>query len=146
MTHIVEIKGMNKYFGKLHVLKNIDLTVEPGEVVVIIGASGSGKSTLIRCVNGLEEFESGKLVVDGHALAPRGGNQKALAEIRKEVGMVFQQFNLFPHLTVRENIMLAPMKVKVKRIINQTLAVVGAPVEAMAMASTKSSKQHQRQR
>ncbi len=66
MTHIVEMKGMNKYFGKLHVLKEIDLTVESGEVVVIIGASGSGKSTLIRCVNGLEEYESGKLVVDGH--------------------------------------------------------------------------------
>ena len=112
MTHIVEMKGMNKYFGKLHVLRNIDLTVEQGEVVVIIGASGSGKSTLIRCVNGLEEFESGKLVVDGQALAPKGGNQKALAEIRKEVGMVFQQFNLFPHLTVKKNVMLAPMKVK----------------------------------
>ncbi|MDX1818109.1 MAG: ATP-binding cassette domain-containing protein, partial [Marinobacter sp.] len=112
MTHIVEMKDMNKYFGKLHVLKNIDLTVESGEVVVIIGASGSGKSTLIRCVNGLEEYESGKLIVDGHPLDPKGGNQKTLAEIRKEVGMVFQQFNLFPHLTVKKNIMLAPMKVK----------------------------------
>lgn len=71
MTHIVEMKGMNKYFGKLHVLKEIDLTVESGEVVVIIGASGSGKSTLIRCVNGLEEYESGKLVVDGHPLSER---------------------------------------------------------------------------
>ena len=112
MTHIVEIKGMNKYFGNLHVLKDIDLTVEQGEVVVIIGASGSGKSTLIRCVNGLEEFESGHLKVDGHELAPKSGNPKALAEIRKEVGMVFQQFNLFPHLTVKKNIMLAPRKVK----------------------------------
>ena len=112
MTHIVEIKGMNKYFGNLHVLKDIDLTVEQGEVVVIIGASGSGKSTLIRCVNGLEEFESGHLKVDGHELAPKRGNPKALAEIRKEVGMVFQQFNLFPHLTVKKNIMLAPRKVK----------------------------------
>ena len=112
MTHIVKMKGMNKYFGKLHVLKDIDLSVEQGEVVVIIGASGSGKSTLIRCVNGLEEFESGHLEVDGQALAPKGGNQQALAEIRKEVGMVFQQFNLFPHLTVKKNIMLAPQKVK----------------------------------
>ncbi|HET8850558.1 MAG TPA: amino acid ABC transporter ATP-binding protein, partial [Marinobacter sp.] len=112
MTQIVKMKGMNKYFGKLHVLKDIDLAVEQGEVVVIIGASGSGKSTLIRCVNGLEEFESGHLEVDGQQLAPKGGNQKALTEIRKEVGMVFQQFNLFPHLTVKKNIMLAPRKVK----------------------------------
>ena len=112
MSQIVNIQGMNKYFGKLHVLKDIDLEVNAGEVVVIIGASGSGKSTLIRCVNGLEEFESGKLEVDGHPLAPKGGNQKSLYEIRKEVGMVFQQFNLFPHLTVKKNIMLAPMKVK----------------------------------
>jgi len=112
MTQIVKMKGMNKYFGKLHVLKDIDLTVEQGEVVVIIGASGSGKSTLIRCVNGLEEFESGTLEVDNQKLAPKSGNPKALAEIRKEVGMVFQQFNLFPHLTVKRNIMLAPKKVK----------------------------------
>ena len=112
MTQIVQMQGMNKYFGTLHVLKEIELTVEAGEVVVVIGASGSGKSTLIRCVNGLEEFESGKLVVDGNELAPKSGNPKALAEIRKEVGMVFQQFNLFPHLTVKKNIMLAPRKVK----------------------------------
>ncbi|MCC4286088.1 amino acid ABC transporter ATP-binding protein [Marinobacter salarius] len=109
---MVQMQGMNKYFGTLHVLKEIELTVEAGEVVVVIGASGSGKSTLIRCVNGLEEFESGKLVVDGNELAPKSGNPKALAEIRKEVGMVFQQFNLFPHLTVKKNIMLAPRKVK----------------------------------
>lgn len=96
MSQIVKMQGMNKYFGKLHVLKDIDLTVEAGEVVVIIGASGSGKSTLIRCVNGLEPFESGKLEVDGHPLAPKGGNQKSLTEIRKEVGMVFQQFNPVP--------------------------------------------------
>ncbi len=73
MTQIVKMKGMNKYFGKLHVLKDIDLTVEQGEVVVIIGASGSGKSTLIRCVNGLEEYESGSLEVDNHPLAPPKG-------------------------------------------------------------------------
>ncbi|SFR55801.1 amino acid ABC transporter ATP-binding protein, PAAT family [Marinobacter daqiaonensis] len=112
MSQIVKMQGMNKYFGKLHVLKDINLTVETGEVVVIIGASGSGKSTLIRCVNGLEGFESGKLEVDGHPLEPSRSNQKSLNEIRKEVGMVFQQFNLFPHLTVKKNIMLAPMKVK----------------------------------
>ena len=112
MTQIVQMKHMNKYFGNLHVLKDIELSVETGEVVVIIGASGSGKSTLIRCVNGLEEYESGELVVDQQPLAPKGGNQKTLSAIRKEVGMVFQQFNLFPHLTVKRNIMLAPMKVK----------------------------------
>ncbi len=112
MTQIVKMKGMNKYFGKVHVLKDIDLCVEQGEVVVIIGASGSGKSTLIRCVNGLDDFESGHLEVEGQALSPNGGNQQALSAIRKEVGMVFQQFNLFPHLTVKKNIMLAPQKVK----------------------------------
>lgn len=112
MSHIVEINQLNKYFGQHHVLKDIDLQVETGEVVVIIGASGSGKSTLIRCINGLEEYNSGQLVVDEHSLAPHGGNQKALNSIRKEVGMVFQQFNLFPHLSVRRNIMLAPMKVR----------------------------------
>ncbi|WP_404364628.1 amino acid ABC transporter ATP-binding protein [Marinobacter sp.] len=112
MTHIVKMQGLNKHFGDLHVLKDIDLSVEPGEVVVIIGASGSGKSTLIRCVNGLEEYQSGLLTVDGQTLEPNGASQKALAVIRKQVGMVFQQFNLFPHLTVKKNLMLAPMKVK----------------------------------
>lgn len=112
MTQIVQIKGMNKHFGKLHVLKDIELTVESGEVVVVIGASGSGKSTLIRCVNGLEEYQTGELTVDEHRIAPNGGNQKELYEIRKHVGMVFQQFNLFPHLTVKRNVMLAPTKVK----------------------------------
>ena len=112
MTHIVTMKQLNKYFGQHHVLKDIDLQVESGEVVVIIGASGSGKSTLIRCINGLEEYNAGELVVDGHTLAPKGDSQKALNEVRKEVGMVFQQFNLFPHLSVQRNVMLAPMKVK----------------------------------
>lgn len=112
MSHIVNIQQLNKYFGQHHVLKDIDLQVEPGEVVVIIGASGSGKSTLIRCINGLEEYNSGEVSVDGHGLTPFGESQNALNAIRKEVGMVFQQFNLFPHLSVQRNIMLAPMKVK----------------------------------
>jgi len=112
MSHIVRIQEMQKYFGKHHVLKDINLEVDPGEVVVIIGASGSGKSTLIRCVNGLEEFESGTLEVDGHPLKPHGKAQKELAKIRQDVGMVFQQFNLFPHRTVLENITLAPIKVR----------------------------------
>lgn len=112
MSYIVKMHKLNKYFGQLHVLKDIDLQVEAGEVVVVIGASGSGKSTLIRCINGLEEYNSGSLEVDGQTLEPLGKSQQALNSIRKEVGMVFQQFNLFPHLTVQRNIMLAPMKVK----------------------------------
>ncbi|KPP98740.1 amino acid ABC transporter ATP-binding protein [Marinobacter sp. HL-58] len=111
-TPIVRMAGLNKYFGDLHVLKEVDLTVTQGEVVVIIGASGSGKSTLIRCINGLEPFQGGTLEVDGQPMATNGTDQQTLFTIRKEVGMVFQQFNLFPHLTVKKNIMLAPMKVK----------------------------------
>ncbi|MGQ7246227.1 amino acid ABC transporter ATP-binding protein [Halomonas sp. V046] len=109
---IVRLRGLNKHFGSLHVLKNIDLEVAHGEVVVIIGASGSGKSTLIRCVNGLEEFQQGELRVDGNDLKPYGKASRELQTIRTEVGMVFQQFNLFPHLSVRDNVTLAPMKVR----------------------------------
>ncbi|WP_375261476.1 amino acid ABC transporter ATP-binding protein [Palleronia sp.] len=109
---IVRMEKLNKNFGALHVLKDVDLSVAPGEVVVIIGASGSGKSTLIRCINGLEEFQSGKLEVDGKVLAPHGKASRTLQQIRTEVGMVFQQFNLFPHLSVLDNITLAPRKVR----------------------------------
>ena len=109
---IVRMEKVNKHFGSLHVLKEIDLEVMPGEVVVVIGASGSGKSTLIRCINGLEEFQSGHIEVDGNELTPHGKSGKALQKIRTEVGMVFQQFNLFPHLSVRDNVTLAPMKVR----------------------------------
>lgn len=109
---IVRMEQTNKHFGSLHVLKDINLTVETGEVVVIIGASGSGKSTLIRCINGLEEFQSGHIEVDGNELLPHGKSSRALQTIRTEVGMVFQQFNLFPHLSVRDNVTLAPMKVR----------------------------------
>ncbi|MGM0823156.1 MAG: amino acid ABC transporter ATP-binding protein [Pseudomonadota bacterium] len=109
---IVRMQQLNKHFGSLHVLKDIDMEITPGEVVVVIGASGSGKSTLIRCINGLEEFQTGKLEVDGNELLPHGKSGKALQTIRTEVGMVFQQFNLFPHLSVIDNITLAPMKVR----------------------------------
>lgn len=109
---IVRMQKLNKHFGSLHVLNNIDLEIVPGEVVVVIGASGSGKSTLIRCINGLEEFQSGSLSVDGNTLKPNGKSSQALQTIRTEVGMVFQQFNLFPHLSVIDNITLAPMKVR----------------------------------
>ena len=111
-TPIVRMQKLHKHFGSLHVLNDIDLEIVPGEVVVVIGASGSGKSTLIRCLNGLEEFQSGSLDVDGNTLLPNGKSSQALQTIRTEVGMVFQQFNLFPHLSVLDNVTLAPMKVR----------------------------------
>jgi general L-amino acid transport system ATP-binding protein len=103
---IIEFAGVNKWFGEFHVLRDIDLRVAKGERIVICGPSGSGKSTLIRCVNRLEEHQEGKLVVDGTELSD---DIKAIDAIRKTVGMVFQQFNLFPHLTVLQNLTLAPM-------------------------------------
>ena len=109
---IVEISGLRKSFGDNEVLKGIDLNVEPGEVIAIIGKSGSGKSTLLRCINGLEVFQSGTLTVDGKPLLHN--NAGAMRELRQHVGMVFQSFNLFPHLTVGKNIMLAPGLVKKK--------------------------------
>jgi polar amino acid transport system ATP-binding protein len=107
---IVEIKQLRKSFGTNEVLKGIDLRVQAGEVIAIIGKSGSGKSTLLRCINGLEEFQSGSLTVNGKALVYN--NPQAMRELRQSVGMVFQNFNLFPHLTVGKNIMLAPRLVK----------------------------------
>ncbi|HUG21196.1 amino acid ABC transporter ATP-binding protein [Piscinibacter sp.] len=107
---IVEIKGLRKRFGDNEVLKGIDLNVEPGEVIAIIGKSGSGKSTLLRCINGLETFEEGALSVDGQPLLH--GNATAMRTLRQRVGMVFQSFNLFPHLSVGRNVMLAPTLVK----------------------------------
>ncbi|MEI6760842.1 MAG: amino acid ABC transporter ATP-binding protein, partial [Betaproteobacteria bacterium] len=103
---IIEFAGVNKWFGEFHVLRDINLQVAKGERIVICGPSGSGKSTLIRCVNRLEEHQEGRLVVDGTTLSD---DIKAIHAIRKSVGMVFQQFNLFPHLTVLENLTLAPM-------------------------------------
>ncbi len=102
---IIRLAGVNKWFGPFHVLKDIDLDVARGERIVIAGPSGSGKSTLIRCINRLEEHQEGTIVVDGVTLTD---DVKAVEKIRREVGMVFQQFNLFPHLTVLENLMLAP--------------------------------------
>ncbi|WP_439654545.1 amino acid ABC transporter ATP-binding protein [Spiribacter halobius] len=109
---IVHMEDVNKYFGDLHVLQNVNMAVRTGEVVVVIGASGSGKSTLIRCLNGLEPFQRGRIEVDGNELKPNERNGQALTRIRRQVGMVFQQFNLFPHRTVIENLTLAPTKVK----------------------------------
>jgi general L-amino acid transport system ATP-binding protein len=106
---IVSISGLNKWYGDFHVLRDINLDVGKGERIVICGPSGSGKSTLIRCINALEEFQEGRIVVDGIELGP---NLRRVDEVRREVGMVFQSFNLFPHLTVLENCTLAPIWVR----------------------------------
>ena len=106
---IVSISGLNKWFGDFHVLRDIDMTVGRGERIVICGPSGSGKSTLIRCINALEEFQEGRIVVDNIELGP---NLLRVDDVRREVGMVFQSFNLFPHLTVLENCTLAPIWVR----------------------------------
>jgi polar amino acid transport system ATP-binding protein len=109
---IVDIRGLRKSYGSNEVLKGIDLQVAPGEVIAIIGKSGSGKSTLLRCINGLEEFQSGELTVDSKPLLYK--NAAAMRALRQHVGMIFQGFNLFPHLTVGKNIMLAPSLVRQK--------------------------------
>jgi glutamate transport system ATP-binding protein len=106
---LVVLAGVNKYFGDLHVLKDIDLGIGRGEVVVVIGPSGSGKSTLCRAINRLEPIQSGEIRIDGTRLHEEG---KELARLRSEVGMVFQSFNLFAHKTVLENVMLGPVKVR----------------------------------
>jgi len=106
---LVVLKGVNKHFGDLHVLQDIDLTVGAGEVVVVIGPSGSGKSTLCRAINRLETIESGTITIDGKQLPEEG---KELAQLRADVGMVFQSFNLFAHKTIVENVTLGPIKVR----------------------------------
>jgi general L-amino acid transport system ATP-binding protein len=108
-SSIVSIADLNKWYGDFHVLRDIDIDVGRGERIVICGPSGSGKSTLIRCINALEEFQEGRIVVDGIELGP---NLRRVDEVRREVGMVFQSFNLFPHLTVLENCTLAPIWVR----------------------------------
>nr|WP_294696693.1 amino acid ABC transporter ATP-binding protein [uncultured Friedmanniella sp.] len=108
---MVELAGVNKHFGALHVLRDIDLTVGRGEVVVVLGPSGSGKSTLCRAINRLETIESGTITIDGQRLPEEG---RALASLRADVGMVFQSFNLFAHKTVLENVTLGPVKVRRK--------------------------------
>ena len=105
----VQITGMHKWYGEFHVLRDINLRVMRGERIVICGPSGSGKSTMIRCINRLEEHQQGSIVVDGIELT---GDLKRIDEIRREVGMCFQHFNLFPHLTVMENCTLAPIWVR----------------------------------
>ncbi len=112
MQPIVDIQQLRKSFGSNEVLKGIDLQVTAGEVIAVIGKSGSGKSTLLRCINGLEVFQSGTLTVNGKPLLHN--NAQAMRELRQSVGMIFQSFNLFPHLTVGKNVMLAPKLVKLR--------------------------------
>jgi ABC-type polar amino acid transport system ATPase subunit len=109
MAVAIDFKGVNKWFGEHHVLTDVNLSVDAGEVIVVCGPSGSGKSTLIRCVNRLEPIQQGQITVHGEPITGSGVN---LVKLRTDVGMVFQSFNLFPHMTVLQNIMLAPLKVK----------------------------------
>lgn len=104
-------KGLKKSFGHVHVLKGIDAEIKAGEVICVIGPSGSGKSTFLRCLNRLEEATDGEILVDGQSITEKSSN---IDKIRQHIGMVFQQFNLFPHYTVKENIMLAPVELKLK--------------------------------
>ena len=106
---IISLENVSKYFGDFQALKDVTLNVATGERVVVCGPSGSGKSTMIRCINRLEEHDAGKIVVNGHELT---GELRDIASVRREIGMVFQQFNLFPHLTVLENLTLAPMRAR----------------------------------
>ncbi|MGE5301789.1 MAG: amino acid ABC transporter ATP-binding protein [Alphaproteobacteria bacterium] len=144
---MIEFRAVNKWFGPLHVLRDINLTIEAGEVVVVCGPSGSGKSTLIRCINRLETIQSGEIVVDGMALSDANLD---LAGLRARVGMVFQSFNLYPHMTAAQNITLAPMKVKrmpadeAEAIAAKLLARVGIPDKAEAYPGRLSGGQQQR--
>src|SRR5881628_1565779 len=147
MAHAIEFKSVDKWFGQLHVLGDVNLDVEAGEVIVVCGPSGSGKSTLIRCVNKLEPIQQGKIFVYGDPIV---GNQVNLSKLRAEVGMVFQFFNLFPHMTVLENIMLAPSKVKglsateAEKIARDLLARVRIPDKADKYPANLSGGQQQR--
>ena len=144
---IIEIDELNKWFGEFHVLRDINLSVNKAEVVVVIGPSGSGKSTLIRCVNRLEEHQQGRITVDGVELTD---DVKKIDQIRRETGMVFQQFNLFPHLTVMENIILAPIRVrkwkrsKAEERARYFLEKVGIPEQADKYPGQLSGGQQQR--
>ncbi|MFE0773551.1 amino acid ABC transporter ATP-binding protein [Streptomyces sp. NPDC058861] len=144
---LIELRGVNKHFGALHVLQSIDLTVGRGEVVVVIGPSGSGKSTLCRAINRLESVESGEIRIDGQPLPEEG---RALARLRAEVGMVFQSFNLFGHRTVLANVSLAQVKVRGRkkeeadRRSRELLARVGLAAHADKYPAQLSGGQQQR--
>jgi glutamate transport system ATP-binding protein len=144
---LVVVDRVNKYFGELHVLKDVSMTVDRGEVVVVIGPSGSGKSTLCRVINRLETIESGTISIDGQAIPAEG---RGLAALRAEVGMVFQAFNLFAHKTVLENVTLGPQRVRrqskdvAERRAMQLLERVGVADQASKMPSQLSGGQQQR--
>ena len=144
---IIQISGMNKWFGRFHVLRDIDLTVCRGERIVICGPSGSGKSTLIRCINRLEEHQQGTIVVDNIELTD---DLKQIDNVRREVGMVFQHFNLFPHLTILENCTLAPIWVRktpraeAEEIAMEYLTRVKIPEQADKYPGQLSGGQQQR--
>jgi len=146
-TPAIRYIGVNKWFGTLHVLNDVTLDITPSEVVVVCGPSGSGKSTLIRCVNRLEPIQKGEILVYGESITGNGVN---LSKLRAEVGMVFQSFNLFPHMTVLENIMLAPLKVKglprtdAEKIARDLLARVRIPDKADKHPANLSGGQQQR--
>ena len=144
---MIHFRAVNKWFGPLHVLNDIDLSVKAGEVVVVCGPSGSGKSTLIRCINKLEPIQKGEIVVDGMSL---GDPATDITKLRAEVGMVFQQFNLYPHMTVLQNITLAPLKVRkqsraeAERVARDLLTKVGIPEKAAQYPAQLSGGQQQR--
>jgi glutamate transport system ATP-binding protein len=144
---LVVLQGVNKHFGDLHVLRDIDLTVGSGEVVVVIGPSGSGKSTLCRAINRLETIESGTITIDGKQLPEEG---KELAQLRADVGMVFQSFNLFAHKTILENVTLGPVKVRkvgkaaAEKRAMELLERVGVAAQAQKYPAQLSGGQQQR--
>ena len=144
---LVVLKGVNKHFGELHVLKDINLTIGRGEVVVVIGPSGSGKSTLCRTINRLETFEAGSITIDGNPLPEEG---KELARLRADVGMVFQSFNLFAHKTILDNVTLGPIKVRrtpkaeAEKHAQELLERVGVAHQAAKFPAQLSGGQQQR--
>ncbi|BBW98012.1 amino acid ABC transporter ATP-binding protein [Geobacillus sp. FSL W8-0032] len=144
---MIDVRQLKKSFGSLQVLKGIDVHIREGEVVVVIGPSGSGKSTFLRCLNLLEDFDEGEIIIDGLNLKAKDTN---LNKVREEVGMVFQRFNLFPHMTVLNNITLAPMKVrqwpreKAEAKAMELLAKVGLQDKAHAYPDSLSGGQSQR--
>jgi general L-amino acid transport system ATP-binding protein len=146
-SSMISVQGIQKWYGEFHVLKNVDLEVYPQEVVVLMGPSGSGKSTLIRTLNGLETYQQGRIVIDGIELTQ---SSKHLEAVRREVGMVFQQFNLFPHLSVLQNITLAPLwvrrwpKKQAQEVALQLLAQVGILEQAHKYPGQLSGGQQQR--
>ncbi len=144
---IIICNAVNKWFGEFHVLRDVSVNIAQREVVVVIGPSGSGKSTFIRCINRLEEHQEGDIIVDG---IPLGNDIRNIAAIRREIGMVFQQFNLFPHLTVLQNISLAPMQVRrvpraqAEKKALELLERVGIPEQAKKYPGQLSGGQQQR--